>query len=698
MRRIKILITGVSGLLGNNLAMYLSGFSKVMGLYHHHAVSIPRVLMQKCDLCDSDEVSNTVNEFDPDVIIHCASLTNIDQCEETRDNTNIITTENIIGSIQPSCYVVHISTDSVYDGVKGYFDESDPTFPCNYYGKTKLDSESLVLNHENSLVLRTNIFGWNIQDKQSIGEWILAEFDAKRSINGFNDAKFSSIYTFEIARIIEQAIDQKLKGVFNCASRNNCSKYEFALKIAEQFNLDKSLIKSISIDDHRFKARRGKNLSLNVTKLETTLDTKLPTIESSIEQFYRDYQCGLPARIKDNSNIIDSGLCVIPYGRQMLDDSDIESVVSVMHSKNLTQGPKVKAFEDKLAELIDAKYAIAVNSGTSALHIACLAAGVGIGDEVITSPNTFVASANCAVYCGATPVFADIDPRSYNIAPSELEKRITSKTKAVIPVHFAGQSADMEQIYTIVKSAEKKYGHKINIIEDASHALGSMYLGHQVGSSQFSDMTVLSFHPVKHITTAEGGAVVTSSQSLSQKLRLFASHGITRDEDLLNENLGPWYYEQVALGYNYRITDIQCALGISQLRKLPFFMQRRRNIVDRYNQAFNNIPYVTIPFESEDCDSNFHLYVILIDFEQNGTTRNSFKEELEKNKILTQIHYVPVHTQPFYQKTFHTGWGDCPNAETYFQHCLSLPLYPAMSNENVETVIDAVKTLLNGGS
>jgi len=395
---------------------------------------------------------------------------------------------------------------------------------------------------------------------------------------------------------------------------------------------------------------------------------------------------------------------MIPYGRQFIDEDDIQAVTEVLRSDWLTQGPNTAEFESALCDIVGAKYAVAVNSGTSALHIACLVAGVKEGDEVITSPITFVASANCAVYCGGKPVFADIDPKTYNILPGEIEKRITANTKAIIPVHFAGQSCDMDTIQQIVNDAEIKYGHKIYIIEDACHALGSVYKNEKTGSCAFSDITVMSFHPVKHITTGEGGVVLTNNDELNKKLRMLRSHGITSEpEEFLSKDLAfspnnsqlttpnsppnPWYYEQQVIGYNYRITNIQCALGLSQLKRLKMFCKRRREIVDKYNAAFLDSKFLQIPFEDQNCDSNFHLYVLLFDFEGIGIDRARFMLLLRKKGFYTQVHYIPVHLQHYFSRNFKTGWGDCPNAEAYYEKCLSIPLYPAMDEEDIEKVI-----------
>jgi perosamine synthetase len=697
----KMLITGVSGLLGNNLARYFKDKYDVLGISHKNIVVIQGIRVESADLRKKSQVSKLILDFAPNVIIHCASLTNVDYCEKNpveAAEVNELSTQNIVDCIDEDANtkLIYISTDSVYGGKERTHNEEEITSPCNVYGKTKLQGEKISLSIKNSLILRTNIYGWNIQNKNSLAEWLLDELKQGNKIGGFKNAFFSSIYTFELARIIDISIRKNIVGVYNCGSRDSCSKYDFATKLAGLFGFDRNLVKPISIEEHKFRAKRSKDLTFCVDKIENALDIRLPSIDFSLEQFYRDYQANLPEDIKSDHTQIKDTFKIIPYGRQWIDVDDISAINGVLVSPNLTQGPNITAFEEALKEVTNAGQAIAVNSGTSALHIACLAAGVGVGDEVITSPNTFVASANCAVFCGAKPVFADIDSKTFNISPEEVERRITSKTKAIIPVHFAGQSADMMSIHQIVQDAERKYGHKIYIIEDASHALGSKYKNADVGSCTYSDMVVLSFHPVKHITTGEGGAVLSKDEEIHRKLRLYSSHGITRDPDFLISNFGPWYYEQIELGYNYRITDIQSALGISQLKKLETFKKRRRKIVDCYNHDLRNIPLFELPSESKDCDSNFHLYVIQYDFEKAGTTRNCFKEMLKKSNILTQVHYIPVHTQPYYQKNFGTKWGDYPEAESYFEKCLSIPLYPAMSEDNVTKVIETVKEICRG--
>lgn len=393
----------------------------------------------------------------------------------------------------------------------------------------------------------------------------------------------------------------------------------------------------------------------------------------------------------------------IPYGKQCIDEDDIQSVIAVLRSDWLTQGPMIEAFERTLAEYCGAKYAVAVNSGTSALHIACLAAGIESGDEVITSPITFVASANCVVYCGGIPVFADINKDTYNIDPFEIRKKITSKTKAAIPVHFAGLPYDMEAIRRIADE------HDLIIIEDACHALGAEYRQgdkwFRVGSCSHSDMTVFSFHPVKHITTGEGGAVLTNNEKFYEKLLLFRNHGITKDpEKFINKDLAfqlnsesltlnpnPWYYEIQELGFNYRITDIQCALGLSQLKKLNAFIIRRREIAKMYNESFKDVRFIKTPIEPETKKSVYHLYVLQIDFEKLDKSRNVIMKRLLDQGISTQVHYIPVHLQPYYRSRFGFRPGDYPVAETYYSRTLTLPLYPGMTDKDITKVINSVE-------
>lgn len=380
---------------------------------------------------------------------------------------------------------------------------------------------------------------------------------------------------------------------------------------------------------------------------------------------------------------------MIGYGHQYIDDSDIQAVVNVLKSDYLTQGPAVAKFEQEICSITGAKYCVSVSNATAGLHIAVAALELDEGSEGITSPNTFLASSNCMVYNNVKPIFADINPVSYNIAPAEIEKHITSKTKLLIPVHFAGLPCEMEKINAIARE------HNLHVIEDAAHAIGSQYAdGSYVGNCKYSDMTVFSFHPVKTITTGEGGAVTTNDEKLYQKLLMLRSHGVTKDEKLLTKNPGSWYYEMQSLGLNYRMTDIQAALGYSQLQKLDFFKKRRREVVAMYNKAFAGMKYLKTPTEPENVSSCFHLYATQIDFVELGKSRTQVMAELREKGIGTQVHYIPVPTQPFYKENYGYKNGDYPKAEKYYEQELSLPLYSGLSDDDVNMVIAAVKEVI----
>lgn len=374
----------------------------------------------------------------------------------------------------------------------------------------------------------------------------------------------------------------------------------------------------------------------------------------------------------------------IPYGHQAIEEDDIQAVVEVLRSDYLTTGPAITEFENKVAEYTGTKYAVAVSNGTAALHVACLAAGIGPGDEVITTPITFAASANCVLYCGGTPVFADIDPRTYNIDPEDIERKITEKTKAIIPVHFAGQSCDMDAIHKIAKK------YNLIVIEDGAHALGAEYKGTKIGG--LSDMTTFSFHPVKPITTGEGGMIMTNDAKLYERLKLFHTHGITREESLMKpkgENEGAWYYQQIELGYNYRMTDIQAALGCNQMKKLDRFIEKRRIIAQQYDEAFEAVEEIVTPYQMLGTNSGWHLYVIQVPREK----RKIIFDTLRQKGIGVNVHYIPVYKHPYYQKH---GYGDvcCPNAEALYERIISLPIYPGLTEEDQNYVIKMILSIV----
>lgn len=370
------------------------------------------------------------------------------------------------------------------------------------------------------------------------------------------------------------------------------------------------------------------------------------------------------------------------YGHQFIDEDDIQAVVDVLKSDYLTCGPKIGELEEKLCEVTGAKYAVVCSNGTAALHIACLAAGVMPGDEVITTPITFAASANCALYCGAKPVFADINENTYNIDPAHVEKLTTERTKAVVAVDFTGQSVELDRLLTHCRK------HNLVLIEDGAHVIGTSYKGRMNGS--IADMTTMSFHPVKTVTGGEGGAVLTNSKEYYEKLLLYRAHGITRDPKLMeHEPDGPWYYEQIALGMNYRMTDMQAALIISQLNKLPRFMERRKAIVKAYNEAFSRLPQLFVQQEIPESDTTRHLYILRIRPEKLTIDRKQFFEALAAENICCNVHYIPTYYFPYYEKLGYKR-GLCPKAEKLYAEEISLPLYYAMTDQDVEDVIWAV--------
>lgn len=386
-------------------------------------------------------------------------------------------------------------------------------------------------------------------------------------------------------------------------------------------------------------------------------------------------------------------MSIIPYGRQDITPEDIAAVVEVLQSDWLTQGPKIPEFEAALASYCGARYAVVVSSATAALHLACIAAGLKAGDRLWTSPITFVASANCGRYCGATVDFVDIDPHTYNLSVSALATKLAvaqkqgTLPKVVIPVHLAGQSCEMAALAELAQT----YG--FTLIEDASHAIGGQYRGRPIGCCEFSTMAVFSFHPVKIITTGEGGAILTNDPDLYQRLICLRSHGITRDpQQMVGDSHGPWYYQQLELGFNYRMTDLQAALGLRQLQRLDQFVERRRFLAQRYHQYLADLP-LTLPFQHPDTRSSWHLYIIRLKRDQIQASHREVFEALRCLGIGVNLHYIPVHTQPYYQQ-LGFQWGDFPNAEAYYQEAISLPLYYGLTLAQQDQVIQALKQVL----
>ena len=694
----KILITGGSGLLAVNWALSTRNNYAVTLLLHHKKISLSGVDTDITSLSSLDECSAVLAKHQPDIVIHTAGLTKVEECESNLDlaqEVNVDLAKNMaIACSDQGVKLVHISTDHLFLGDQEFTTEDASTNPVNNYAKTKSLGEKKVLeNCKDALIIRTNFFGWGTSYRQSFSDFILNKLRNGKSTDLFQDVFFSPILIDELSSKVHQLIDIKATGLFNIVGSERISKYDFGIKLANCFNLDTGLINKVSVDDKPNLVKRPKDMSLSNIKLRQTLDCEIASLDVQMQTLKEQERKGAT-----NQVVLD----VIPYGRHFIDEDDIQSVVNVLRNGMLTQGPKIAEFENKIANYVGAKYAVAVANGTAALHLACMALEIGKGDEVITSPNTFVATSNSILYVGAKPVFIDIDKQTLNIDIAQIEQAIldSNNIKAIFPVHFAGLPCDMERI----KQLADKYN--LAIVEDASHALGATYNdGSKVGNCQYSDMTTLSFHPVKGIAAGEGGMITTNDKSLYHTLTLLRSHGITKgnfefpgiskpdnllinkDEALENGELKRWYYEMQYLGYNYRITDIQCALAISQMDKINLFLNARTSMAKYYDQAFLDVPNIT-PLQTHGRDnSSHHIYVVSIDFDKIGMSRHQFMQALAHQGVGSQVHYIPVVNQPYYQGLKYQE-KQYPISQQYYCNTLSIPLYYGLSGDQQDYIIE----------
>lgn len=699
----KILITGGSGLLAINWALSARDEYRVTLLLHRRKISLSGVNTDTFPLNSLEDCLSALNKHQPDIVIHTAGLTNVEACESDPDLAQEVNTE-LAGNMAKACHnqgvkLVHISTDHLFVGDDEYATEEDATSPINNYAKTKLQGERQVSDScPDALIIRTNFFGWGTTYRHSFSDFILRKLRNGETVDLFSDVFFTPILASELSKQVQHLIDMSASGVFNVVGNERISKYEFGIKLAKHFALDVSLIHSISLDTKTNLIDRPKDMSLSSVKLCQTLNHSVATLD---EQFavLKQQEGSVTDQVK---------LGVIPYGKHYIDEDDIASVVEVLQHGMLTQGPKVAEFENKVANYVGAKYAVAVANGTAALHLACMALELGEGDEVITSPNTFVATSNSILYVGARPVFVDIDSHTLNIDIDQIEQTIlaSDNIKAIFPVHFAGLPCDMMRI----KQLADKYN--LAIVEDAAHALGAIYENNtKVGNCQYSDMTIFSFHPVKGIAAGEGGMITTNDDELYHKLTLLRSHGITKgnfefpgiskpDSSLINQQdaledgeLKRWYYEMQHLGYNYRITDIQCALAISQMDKIDLFLDARKVMARSYDSAFADMPNITPLQQHGRHSSSHHIYTVNIDFDSIGISRHQFMQRLADLGVGSQVHYIPVVSQPYYQSLGYE-LRHLPNANEHYVRTLSIPLYYGMSLEEQKMVIASIKSLL----
>jgi len=699
-----ILMTGGSGLLSTNWALSIRDEYKVTLLLHQKKISLLGVNTEIVSLSSLEECLSVLEKHQPDIVIHTAGLANVEECES---NPNLAQTVNVdlAKNIATACSnqgvkLVHISTDHLFLGDQEFSTEESVINPVNNYAKSKFLGEKQVLeNCKDALIIRTNFYGWGTKYRQSFSDLILDKLKNNQQVDLFSDVFFTPILIDELSKRTHQLIDANTMGVFNIVSSERVSKYEFGIKLANCFNLDVGLINTVSINDKPNLVKRPKDMSLSNTKLCQMLNCEIATLDEQL-QILKEQE--------DKSITNQVVLDIIPYGKHYIDEDDIQAVVNVLKYGMLTQGPKVAEFESRIADYVGVKYAVAVSNGTAALHLACMALELGNGDEVITTPNTFVATSNSILYVGAKPVFVDIDPKTLNIDVERIEDtiKISKNIKAIFPVHFAGLPCDMKQI--------KKLADKYNlaVVEDAAHALGATYNnGNKVGNCEYADMTCFSFHPVKGIAAGEGGMITTNDFDIYRKLTLLRSHGITKgnfefpgvsrpDNSLVNKDaaleageLKRWYYEMQSLGFNYRITDIQSALAISQMGKIDLFLDARRSMVKVYDKAFKDIPNIT-PLQAHGRDnSSHHIYVVSIDFDKIGMTRHQFMEKLAEQGVGSQVHYIPVVSQPYYQEL---GYKiqQYSITDTYYQSTLSIPLYYGLSDVDQRLVISSIRKLL----
>jgi len=693
-----LLITGGSGLLALNWASLMKKHFNITLVQHKRLITLSDVTTKRFSLDSIDAIKLVFEDVSPNIVIHTAGLTNVEVCEQNPDTAfhiNVKIAENISTVCADlNIPLVHISTDHLFAGDMAMIDENEPTAPVNTYGHTKAKAELRVLDiYPDALIVRTNFFGWGPAYRLAFSDFIIESLRSGYEITLFKDVYYTPIHISTLSEAVHDLVNLNVSGIYNVVGDERISKYEFGIKIAEYFKLDKSLIRPCFLKENDSLVSRPLDMSLSNNKTCTTLGRKLGDVEENITCLFQQETHGFSKKLKDNKEFI-------PYGRHHIDEDDIQAVVDVLRGGDITQGPMVETFEREIAKYVGAKFAVAVSSGTSALHIAAVVAGVGPGTSLITTPMTFIASANAALYAGGSPLFADIDPDTLNMSPDSLQDVLhnSSNVRAIVPVHFAGLPCDMP---AIKKQADKAGAV---VIEDAAHALGGQYPdGTRIGCCAHSLMTVFSFHPVKAIAAGEGGAITTNDDKTYHKLLRLRSHGINKLDDPFqfpeqafeeSKIANPWYYEMQDLGFNYRITDIQCGLALSQLKKLDRFIERRRELVKVYDKAFSKFINCR-PAQSTGRDSSgHHLYVLRIDYKSVGSTRAQLIQELKSRQILCQVHYIPVPAHPYYREL---GFDpeDYPMAKKYYQEALSIPLFYDLKDEQQEYVISVMKLLIS---
>jgi len=693
----RIFITGGSGLLALNWALSVRNRYAVTLGVHEREISLEGIDTCHCILESTDSIKSVLADLNPMLVIHAAGLTSVEQCESSPILAHRANVE-IAANVAKICSsldipLVHISTDHLFSGDVAMMDENELVSPVNEYGRSKAEAESIIMSiYPDVLIVRTNFFGWGPTHRASFSDFIIDALRSGNKITLFKDVFYTPIHISTLASAVHDLVNLKVNGIYNVVGDERISKYEFGIKVAKYFKLDKSLIIAGLQKDRPELVQRPKDMSLSNNKACKVLNRKFGNVDENLTYLFQQELHGSPQELKGLNQFI-------PYGRHYIDEDDVQAVVDILRGGDLTQGAAVELFEREMAKYVGAKYAVAVATGTSALHLAALVAGVGPGCSLVTTPMTFVASANAALYAGGEPLFADIDPDTINMSPDSLRNviRNSSNVRAVVPVHFAGLPCDI----TAIREQADEIGAVV--IEDAAHALGGQYPdGSRIGCCANSLMTIFSFHPVKAIAAGEGGAITTNDEKTYHRLLRLRSHGINKlddpfelREEAFEENTAkPWYYEMQELGFNYRITDIQCGLALSQLKKLDRYIERRRALVMAYDKVFSKFTNCR-PAQLTGRDiSGHHLYLLRIDYKSIGISRVQMMQKLKDRQVLCQVHYIPVPSHPYYREL---GFNpdDYPNAQNYYEEALSIPLFYDLKDEQQEYIISVFKHLVS---
>ena len=699
--RKKVVITGGSGLLASNIAIAKRNDWDIYLFVRSMSMVLENVLVTKVILEDEGAVEKAISSIAPDLVIHTAGVTDVELCERHAYKAyigNVLISRNVARVTNKlGIKLVHISSDH-FSSSEEFSNEKGIAVPVNIYAKTKLEAEfEITRNAPGSIIIRTNFFGWGHNYRRSFSDYIINSIREKKEVKLFTDVFITPILIDDLILNIEKLYLANFSGVINIVGNERVSKYEFGMILAQEFELDTSLIKKTLLSDAKNLVSRPFEMSLSNRLLKDKIGDHIPSLEQAFRKLKEQEFQGRREVFK--KAIFSSSNHLLGYGKQTIENDDIESLLVTLNSPFLTQGPTIKAFEERISLYTGAKYTVAVSNLSVGLHLACLAAGIGPGDYVITTANSFVASSNCAEYVGASSLFADIDMDTLNLNPESVRNlcKKWGKVKAIIPVHFAGHPCDM----VALKKIADEYG--AIIIEDAAHALGGEYVtGEKIGCCKDSLMSGFSFHPVKSITCGEGGAITTNDEEIYKQLCRLRSHGINKGNDsfelqeeaFTEGKVNPWYYEMHQLGYNYRITDMQCALGISQFNKIENFMEKRRLIASKYDENFQHLKNARVVQAKTRKISGNHLYVLLVDFAKLSFSKNDLFKMFHDEKIGVHTHYIPIPMQPYYQKKYGFNCDDYVNVINYYRQAVTLPLFPDMTENQVEHVIKSVNRII----